>query len=399
MQARQHTSDDRPREVPLATVSRACATQLRQAARHPASVYLPHPDGGFVLWAGDSEKAATPPLEMRLWWDGLDEGWRLCEDGYHFMIPLVDGDELVGLARLGPCRERQLGFMRSMAVDRCLPDVISDLVRARHKEAALASDERVAIEKAVDELFERWKGNLPALLCEAISLDVLADSVTLDPNDEVVIVGSRRASPIPVAIMEHQLARSKEQEGTEAYRTLCALADAMDARAPHTFGHSHRVTAIADALIRRFTNDEGMWRTVGMAARLHDVGASFCGTQALKKVRLDDAERAVVQRHPEIGYRIARILGIEEEVAEGIRSHHERWDGQGYPDGKSGAGIPLVGQVIAVAEVFDALTSPRPWREAISLEAALATIREGAGTQFNAIVVETFLAMHEPEAP
>jgi HD-GYP domain-containing protein (c-di-GMP phosphodiesterase class II) len=396
-----HEPASRPSiDLPLASVSKRCAEQLARAARNPSSIYLPHPDGGFVLWAADTPGGASPPLEMRFWWEHDEPGWKLQQDGYHYLIPLRKDDRTIALARLGPYREQKLGRLRTLAIDRAVPDVIFALQEARRNDAAEGKRERKSIERSLDELLAIWKGDLKGLICEAIRAEVLADVVVVRPDGQLAIAGAERSSPISVAILEDQLEKMDEQPTPHsAYRTLCAIADATDARAEHTFGHSQRVASVSEAVIRRFTNDEALWHSVGMAARLHDVGASFCGTQALRKVRLDDGERAIVKRHPEIGHRIALTLGIDPAVAEGIRSHHERWDGQGYPDGISGAAIPLVAQVIAIAEVFDALTTARPWRGQLPLRDALATIKAGAGTQFNPIIVDTFLGMHETASP
>jgi response regulator RpfG family c-di-GMP phosphodiesterase len=149
---------------------------------------------------------------------------------------------------------------------------------------------------------------------------------------------------------------------------------------------------VASSISHQMNCDRRTRRTIEVAARLHDVASGFCGSQALSKIKLDDVERDAVRRHPELGAAIVLGAGLPDEVAMAVRGHHERWDGSGYPDNLPGEKAPLAARIIAVAEVFDALISPRPWRDGMPVTDAMATLLQGAGTQFDPDVIQAFFA-------
>lgn len=385
---------------PTSSVARDAAGHIRRAAHaDTAGIFVPHPDDGYVLWGVDP--APDEPMkqdDLRVWWSDPEPGWRLEDTGFFYYVPLDGGR--AGLARVGPWANSGVGPLRSYAIDRAVENATFALREAQAKETQMREGESAAIENAVSALMVESMHDLKQLLLEAIQVELAADDVKVDAAGELQVLNARRSSPLSVAILEDALGKLAIRNDQNArYRTLCALADAVDARAAHTFGHSLRVTSVAEAIIRQFTQDPDGWEIVRMAARLHDVGTSFCGTLALTKVRLDDVERALVQRHPEIGYTMVVGAELAEEVALGVRHHHERWDGTGYPDRLVGPAIPTIAQVIAVAEVFDAMTTGRPWRAAKDTPEALKELAAGAGTQFSPTVVEAFLAMHRPPEP
>jgi HD-GYP domain-containing protein (c-di-GMP phosphodiesterase class II) len=127
---------------------------------------------------------------------------------------------------------------------------------------------------------------------------------------------------------------------------------------------------------------------------LHDIGKLALPDRILDKPGpLDAAERAVVQEHSAIGERILRAVPGLASVADAVRASHERFDGDGYPDGLAGEDIPLGARIVAVCDAFDAMLSHRPWRPAMTTDAALAELRRGAGSQFDAAVVDAFDAV------
>src|SRR3954454_11314334 len=168
---------------------------------------------------------------------------------------------------------------------------------------------------------------------------------------------------------------------------------AAEYRDDNTREHTERVAALAARLGRRLGLSELAVTHIRHAAPLHDVGKiAIPDSILLKPGRLSAQEFEVVKTHAEAG---ARVLADGEsellEVAESIaRSHHERWDGTGYPDALAGADIPLVGRLVHVADVFDVLVHERPYKEAFSVEDAAAEITRGAGAQFDPEVVEAF---------
>lgn len=185
----------------------------------------------------------------------------------------------------------------------------------------------------------------------------------------------------------HQLQRA-------VCRSLLGLATALEAKDPYARGHSERVGRWARRLASALGLPPEDIDTVAQAARLHDLGQIGVPDVVLyKRGALDHAERALVRNHPVVG---AQIVAPFEFFAAGalmIRHHHERWDGSGYPDGLAGAAIPLGARIVAVADVFDALTAERPYRPALSRDAALAYLAEQAGRTFDADVVAVLLGV------
>jgi HD-GYP domain-containing protein (c-di-GMP phosphodiesterase class II) len=174
---------------------------------------------------------------------------------------------------------------------------------------------------------------------------------------------------------------------------IVALVEAVEAKDHYTRGHTQRVADVSLAIGRELRLSSEQLRILNRAALLHDIGKIGVPDAILNKPgRLTDDEFAIIKEHPGRGYTmIANIRSLHAELG-GIRSHHERLDGSGYPDGLTGDAIPLIARIIAVGDVFDALTSPRPYRGPWSREQALALIDAGAGTEFDATIVA---ALHQ----
>jgi diguanylate cyclase (GGDEF)-like protein/putative nucleotidyltransferase with HDIG domain len=167
-----------------------------------------------------------------------------------------------------------------------------------------------------------------------------------------------------------------------------SLAHAVDARDTYTGSHSHAVGELAAAIAARMGLDPEHVELTRLAGSLHDLGKLAVPEDVLQKPGpLNDAERIVIQRHPEIGYRMLDSLGIE-PVATWVRHHHERWSGDGYPEGLTGESIPLGSRIIFVADAYHAMTSDRTYRSAISRRRAVAELERCAGSQFDPRVVE-----------
>jgi response regulator RpfG family c-di-GMP phosphodiesterase len=216
----------------------------------------------------------------------------------------------------------------------------------------------------------------------AVRLRALLDRAALD----------RRVRDVESALAAQTVARRRDLESARI-EMLRRLALAAEYRDDNTREHTERVAALAARLGQRLGLSELAITHIRHAAPLHDVGKiAIPDSILLKPGRLSAAEFEVVKTHAEAG---ARVLAEAEsellEVAESIaRSHHERWDGTGYPDGLAGADIPLVGRLVHVADVFDILVHERPYKDAFSVEDAAAEIAGGAGTQFDPEVVEAF---------
>jgi HD-GYP domain-containing protein (c-di-GMP phosphodiesterase class II) len=181
-----------------------------------------------------------------------------------------------------------------------------------------------------------------------------------------------------------------------AFAAIEALARAIDARDPMTFGHSERVAAIsveiADAMFMPEKEREALRR----AALLHDLGKIGVGDKVLRKPGpLSSAEAEEMREHSQIGYDVLKGLPFLKASLPGVLYHHERWDGGGYPLGLRGTAIPLQVRILSVADVVDALTSDRPYRAGLDFDAAAAAIRNEAGLQFDPDVVSAFVRCHD----
>jgi len=166
----------------------------------------------------------------------------------------------------------------------------------------------------------------------------------------------------------------------------------VDAKDAYTCGHSERVALLARQLTLEAAMPEAMAERAYMAGLLHDVGKIGVPEAVLQKTgRLTPEEFEQMKRHPEIGARILRDIKQISDVIPGVLSHHERYDGQGYPAGLAAENIPIMGRIICLADCFDAMTSNRTYRTALPLEVALTEIRRCSGTQFDPVLTEAFL--------
>jgi putative nucleotidyltransferase with HDIG domain len=170
---------------------------------------------------------------------------------------------------------------------------------------------------------------------------------------------------------------------------LEALSATVDARDTYTAGHSRRVAASATVIAQQLGLAGAELEYIGQSALLHDIGKiGVPDAVLLKEGELSQAEWAVMRSHPEEGARIIERLGYLDDVVPGIRHHHERMDGRGYPDGLLEDEIPLVARIIHVADSLDAMTTKRTYRDALSFDDALAEIHRGRGTDFCELCVD-----------
>ena len=198
-----------------------------------------------------------------------------------------------------------------------------------------------------------------------------------------------------VAIENVELIQNLEKS---YYDTISALAQAVEAKDPYTLGHSDRVTQYAIAIGEEMGLSREDIAVLRYGATLHDVGKIGIDEAVLNKPgRLTREEFLHMKEHPEIGENIVRGVDFLQRVRPLIRHHQERHDGKGYPDGLRGDEIPLMVAIISVADVFDALTSDRPYRKAKSASEALRIIKEESGQQHNPEVVEALLKIFAAE--
>lgn len=187
--------------------------------------------------------------------------------------------------------------------------------------------------------------------------------------------------------------RLHEMNRRTFYQTIRALAQALEQRDSYTSGHSERVTDYALKIAAALGVNEHDLELIRQAGLLHDIGKiGVRDAVLLKPGRLTPPERQHIEQHPIIGDNILHPITFLREALNIVLHHHEHWDGSGYPFGLAGEEIPLVARIIAVADTYDAMTSRRPYRDAMSHEEAVAEIRRMSGKQFDPAVVAAFEA-------
>jgi HD-GYP domain-containing protein (c-di-GMP phosphodiesterase class II) len=170
-----------------------------------------------------------------------------------------------------------------------------------------------------------------------------------------------------------------------------ALVNAIEAKDPYTCGHSERVALYGRALAAEIGLPAAECERIYLAGLLHDVGKIGISDKTLHKAgQLTDEEFAEVKRHPDEGWSILNELDQLRYVLPGVVHHHERIDGKGYPDGLAGDAIPRDGRILAVADAYDAMTSNRPYRDGMPVERAFSILNDGAGTQWDAAMIDAF---------
>jgi response regulator RpfG family c-di-GMP phosphodiesterase len=219
----------------------------------------------------------------------------------------------------------------------------------------------------------------------------------------LTIMGSRAAVSIENARLYQNLLRSNQDLETanlkleENFRqTIVAFAQALEENDRYTRGHSERVCAFSRMIAEGLGLPPAEIDTVEQAALMHDIGKIGIHYEQLNKPQpLTAEERAMFRNHPEKGKRILEPIPFLRQLIPGCFCHHEHWDGSGYPQGLKGEGIPLLGRIIAVGDTYDAMTTDRAYRRALSHETALAELRRCSGTQFDPRMVQVFI--HELE--
>jgi putative nucleotidyltransferase with HDIG domain len=188
-----------------------------------------------------------------------------------------------------------------------------------------------------------------------------------------------------------QSSREVEQNLLDTIETLNA---AVEARDPYTAGHSQRVRRVALAVGRELGLSAQQLGTLGTAALFHDIGKIGIPDSILTKAgTLEPSEAAIMREHVQRGAEIVAKVSSFEGAVPAILYHHERWDGLGYPEGRSGEDIPLEAAIVGLADAWDAMTTHRPYAYGLPMGEALMQIRSGRGKQFSPVVVDAFLAI------
>ncbi len=235
---------------------------------------------------------------------------------------------------------------------------------------------------------------LPGFLCAPLDRPGVAGAIVaagrerpFSEDDLSLLVHLGRQGAVA---MQNALA---EEESQNYFTHTCEmLVSLLDARDPQYEGHSHAVAKLADMVTRRMGLPEPERRKVHFAALLHDIGKLRLRAGILESGRSFTAEELrLVQEHPALGVEILRPISKWTALAPIIHSHHERWDGGGYPRRLRGPEIPLGGRIVAVAEAFEAMLRPAPGRSARTVEEALIEVERHAGSQFDPVIAKLFV--------
>ncbi|GJQ57531.1 MAG: HD domain-containing protein [Candidatus Scalindua sp. AMX11] len=194
---------------------------------------------------------------------------------------------------------------------------------------------------------------------------------------------------IAIAIENHQLNNSIHSIFIDYIKSISAALDARDA---YTHGHSKRVATYSVGIGRELGLTPGELEFIELSSTIHDIGKIGISSDILNKPgRLSDEEFKIIQSHPHKGSKILEPMSRLSVLMPGVRNHHERYDGKGYPDGLMGDDIHLIARIISIADTYDAMTSDRVYRKGLSKEIACQEIEKCAGTQFDPNLTTMFL--------
>lgn len=194
-----------------------------------------------------------------------------------------------------------------------------------------------------------------------------------------------------VAIAIENASLYKELKET-FYGTIEALAETIEKRDPYTGGHTRRVMEYSLAIGKELKLTEQELEALKLAAILHDIGKiGIRDSILLKEGKLTEEETTIMNMHPKYGAEILEHIKQLKDVIPGMRGHHERYDGSGYPDGLRGEEIPLYARIITVADTYDAMTTDRPYRKALTKEQAFKELKKFSGRHFDPHVVDAFI--------
>lgn len=191
---------------------------------------------------------------------------------------------------------------------------------------------------------------------------------------------------------DYMYRRKLSESRSMHYRTIDTILKTLHGKSEREKKHSERVGVLCEAIasaMKMTPEDVKEFRTIGL---MHDIGKIAIDLSILDKPgKLDEMERAEIERHPELGYQILRSINEFSRLAEYTLSHHERWDGGGYPRKLKGKEIPLEARIIAIADAYDSMTSDRAYRKAMDRQIAVEELKKGAGTQFDPYIVKVFV--------
>ncbi|MBI4230600.1 MAG: HD domain-containing protein, partial [Planctomycetes bacterium] len=244
---------------------------------------------------------------------------------------------------------------------------------------------------------------LRSVLCVPIeSHERVLGAIYLDSAGMVEAFGERHLELVAavgrqagIALQRLRLIRDLENR---VFGTVRSLVAALEAKDRYTRGHSERVGAFSLQIAHALDVPHDLWADIRLAGVLHDIGKIGIPEQILNKpAQLTDEEYALVKNHPSAGGKILEGIAGFETVRDGVRLHHERWDGKGYPEGRAGDATPLVARIVGIADAYDTMAYKRVYRDAVPKEAIVAEVRRCSGAQFDPAVAEAVCRLIEEE--
>lgn len=227
-----------------------------------------------------------------------------------------------------------------------------------------------------------------------VSNHKLGSSFSEEDVDFLSTLAANAAHALDNAMIFEELVTVNRQLKKTHLETMMALADALEAKDSHTRGHSDRTVEYAMEIAFKMKLTELEKENLKYAAILHDVGKIGIPESILNKpAKLTDDEYELIKTHPVIGSEIIFNISFLKAIAPLVKSHHERYDGKGYPNGLKGDDIPIESRIVSVLDAYDAMTSDRPYRKSQGKEWAMEELRRFAGTQFDPNVVESFISI------
>jgi diguanylate cyclase (GGDEF)-like protein/putative nucleotidyltransferase with HDIG domain len=275
--------------------------------------------------------------------------------------------------------------------------------------SALAERMRKAVESHHFPGLVSGKGVLTISIGIACYPEHVADAEPLAFCAELALLESKKKGRnavtvyAPIADAEAQSSKASDKQaalskaGQLSYvSTILALAAALDAKDTHTYGHSQKVAKYAVMLGEAIGIEPERLSALRTAALLHDIGKiGIPDGLLLKPQRFNDEERKEVQKHAVLAVNILKHIPSFSNLLPQIVHHHERFDGTGYPDGMRGEDIPLESRILSIADSYDAMTSPRPYKPTLTVKEAIAEMKKCAGTQFDTKLVKVFCEIIE----
>ena len=262
------------------------------------------------------------------------------------------------------------------------------------------------VEHQVGQIQQYYRESIQALAREEMALEVL--DATRRPDGEEALTSSvassdTRESSIPVKEFVRKLSQIPDADGKTAFaralQTSKLLALMVEAREPYARGHAERVNMLANEIAVKMGCETELLRNLELAAIVHDIGKIVIPDHILfKPGNLTPAEHNEVKRHPIAAVEILRHADYFGDIIPIVESHHEWYNGKGYPNKLKGDDIPLGARILAVADAYDAMTCPRPYRSRLSNEEAFNILKKGSGTQWSPAVVNAFLQILEQES-